>query len=52
MIAFIGIKEGKPLENLQLEPDIKVLNDYNKILSGEDQQIEAAVKEMLKETAN
>ncbi len=34
---------------MQLEPDIKVQNDYNAILNGEDQQIEAAVKEMLKE---
>lgn len=49
MIANIGIKEGRPLENLELEPDIKVQDDYNKILTGEDQQIEAAVKEMLKE---
>ena len=49
MIASIGLKENRPLENLQLEPDIKVQNDYNTILNGEDQQIEAAVKEMLKE---
>lgn len=49
MIAVIGLKENRPLENMQLEPDIKVANDYNKILTGEDQQIEAAVKEMLKE---
>ncbi|HEY8661831.1 MAG TPA: S41 family peptidase [Hanamia sp.] len=49
MIAVIGLKENKPLENMQLEPDIKVQNDYNKIQNGEDQQIEAAVKEMLKE---
>jgi C-terminal processing protease CtpA/Prc len=47
MIASIGIKENRPLENLQLEPDIKVLNEYSKILNGEDQQLEAAVKEML-----
>ncbi len=49
MIAVIGLKENRPLENMQLEPDIKVEDDYNKILTGEDQQIEAAVKEMLKE---
>lgn len=51
MIAVIGLKENRPLENMQLEPDIKVRNDYNKILTGEDQQIETAVKEMLKEAA-
>jgi len=49
MIASVGVKENRALENLQLEPDIRVQNDYNKILNGEDQQIEAAVKEMLKE---
>ena len=35
-------------QNHQLEPDIRVNNDYNKVLNGEDQQLEAAVKEMLK----
>jgi hypothetical protein len=49
MIASVALKENRPLENLQLEPDIKVQNDYNAVLNGEDQQIEAAVKEMLKE---
>lgn len=49
MIANIGVKENRPLENFQIEPDIKVANEYNKVLNGEDQQIEAAVKEMLKE---
>ena len=49
MIASVGLKEGRPLENLQLEPDIRVQNEYNKVLNGEDQQIEAAVQEMLKE---
>lgn len=47
MIANIGIKENRPLENFQLEPEIKISNEYNKILNGTDQQIEAAVKEML-----
>jgi hypothetical protein len=49
MIASVGVKENRALENLQLEPDILVQNDYNKVLNGEDQQIAAAVKEMLKE---
>ncbi|MEM9547252.1 MAG: S41 family peptidase [Bacteroidota bacterium] len=40
--------EGDYLENKQLEPDIKVANDPEKVIKGEDQQIEAAVKEMLK----
>ncbi|HWH61636.1 MAG TPA: S41 family peptidase, partial [Ginsengibacter sp.] len=52
MIASIALKEGRPLENMELEPDIKVQNDYNEILKGEDQQIAAAVKELLKEIGN
>lgn len=51
MIATIG-KENRPTENLQLEPDIKVPNDYKSILSGKDQQLERAVKEMLEEIKN
>jgi tricorn protease len=47
MIATYGSSETHATENHQLEPDIRVPNDYNKILNGEDQQLEAAVKEML-----
>jgi Tol biopolymer transport system component/C-terminal processing protease CtpA/Prc len=47
MVASYGAGETHPTENHQLEPDIRVLNEYNKFLGGEDQQIEAAVKEML-----
>ncbi|RYY19633.1 MAG: peptidase S41, partial [Chitinophagaceae bacterium] len=48
MVATIG-KENRPTENLQLEPDIKVPNDFKAILSGKDQQLERAVQEMLNE---
>ncbi|GAA3928098.1 S41 family peptidase [Chitinophaga oryziterrae] len=48
MIATIG-KEGRPTENLQLEPDIKVPLSYEDNLNGKDTQLEAAVKEMMKE---
>lgn len=48
MVATIG-KENRPTENLQLEPDIRVANDYKSILSGRDPQLERAVKEMLDE---
>ncbi|MEO6071179.1 MAG: S41 family peptidase [Chitinophagaceae bacterium] len=51
MIATIG-KEGRPTENLQLEPDIKVPNDYKSVLNGKDPQLERAVKEMLEEIKN
>ena len=49
MISTWGAGETAPTENHQLEPDIKVVNEYNKILAGEDQQLQAAVNEMLKE---
>ena len=45
-----GIKEGRYLENLQLEPDILVRNDPAAMVRGEDPQLEAAVREMMKET--
>ncbi len=48
MVAYIG-KEKRPLENLQLKPDIKVQNDYKSLLSGKDPQLERAVKEMFDE---
>jgi Tol biopolymer transport system component len=51
MVATIG-KEKRPTENLQLEPDIKVANDYKSVLSGKDPQLERAVKEMLEEIKN
>jgi tricorn protease len=48
MVAFIG-KENRAVENLQLEPDIKIVNDFKSILNGKDPQLERAVKEMLEE---
>lgn len=50
MVSSWGNGENHPTENHQLEPDIKVSNTYNKVLQGEDEQLEAAVKEMLQET--
>lgn len=48
MIATIG-EEGRPTENLELEPDIEVPLPYKEFLNGKDAQIEKAVEEMLKE---
>ncbi|MBA4196042.1 MAG: peptidase S41 [Chitinophaga sp.] len=47
MIATIGA-EKRPTENLQINPDIDVDNPYKNVLFGKDDQLEAAVKEMLK----
>ena len=49
MIAFYGIEEDRALENLQLEPDIKVSTPFEEILDGKDVQIEAAIKELLEQ---
>jgi C-terminal processing protease CtpA/Prc len=46
MVATIG-KEGRPTENLQVEPDIRVPLKYEEFLAGKDAQLEAAVKHML-----
>jgi C-terminal processing protease CtpA/Prc len=51
MVATIG-KENRPTENLELNPDIRVPNEYSKILNGEDQQLAVAVKEMLEAIKN
>ncbi|MGE0076388.1 MAG: S41 family peptidase [Bacteroidales bacterium] len=40
--------DGKFCENNQMEPDIKVRNEQDIMSSGRDQQIEAAVKELMK----
>ncbi len=47
----LGCKDakGQYLENHQTEPDIKVMNEYNVVSKGKDQQLEAAVNELLKE---
>ena len=51
-VGSIGIKDGRYLENFQVEPDIYVYNDPASLLKGEDKQLEAAVKEMLKTIEN
>jgi C-terminal processing protease CtpA/Prc len=47
----LGVKSvgGKYLENWQTEPDVKVMNEYNKVSKGKDQQLEVAVQELLEE---
>ncbi len=48
----MGVKSvttGNYLENHQTEPDIKLMNEYEKVSKGTDQQLEAAVSELMKE---
>jgi Tol biopolymer transport system component/C-terminal processing protease CtpA/Prc len=45
-------RRGNFLENLQLEPDVKVKNETNILWQNRDQQIEEAVKILLQEADN
>ena len=51
-VGATAVKEGRYLENMQIEPDILVYNDPASVLRGEDKQLERAVEEMLKEIEN
>lgn len=46
-VGMVG-NDGQYLENQQLEPDIKAPNEPGEVSKGRDQQLEAAVKELLK----
>jgi tricorn protease len=50
-IPMVGMVDnnGEYLENQQLEPDVKVALDPAVVITGRDQQLEAAVKELLKD---
>jgi len=50
-LPVIGYRteQGNWLENTQLEPDIKVRNTPEKMAAGVDEQLEAAVNELMKE---
>lgn len=50
-IPEVGMKDnqGRFLENLQLEPDIRVTNDPESAIQGKDLQVEAAVKSLMEE---
>ena len=50
-VPVIGyqLPDGSYLENTQLEPDIPVLNKPESVVTGTDLQLEAAVRELLKQ---
>ena len=52
-IPIVGylLPDGSYLENQQLEPDFKIANAPDRIVTGQDQQLEKAVEELLKELA-
>ncbi len=45
-------REGKPLENKELAPDIEIYNTPAENISGNDAQLKAAVEELLRQTAH
>jgi C-terminal processing protease CtpA/Prc len=45
-VGVVG-RDGKYLENQQLDPDILVNNEYEALSEGRDQQIEKAVEYLL-----
>ena len=49
-VPSVGCKDpnGNYLENVQTEPDILLTNEYEKVANGVDQQLVAAVKELMK----
>jgi Tol biopolymer transport system component/C-terminal processing protease CtpA/Prc len=50
-VPAVGVKDattGRYLENWQTEPDIRVRNEYHSVTAGRDQQLEAAVRELLR----
>jgi tricorn protease len=49
-VPSLGVKsmEGYYLENHQTEPDITVMNEFEKVSRGADQQLEEAVKQLIK----
>ncbi|MDM8161012.1 S41 family peptidase [Labilibaculum sp. K2S] len=53
-MPMVGVKDtkGKYIENQQIEPDIKVRNDYEVVTKGDDQQLKKAVESLLKEIDN
>ena len=50
-VPGVGVKDavsGKYLENMQTEPDVRVMNEYGPASKGRDQQLEAGVVELRK----
>lgn len=50
-IPQVGVKDmrGQYMENQELQPDILIYNAPEKVLEGKDEQLEAAVAELMKE---
>ena len=50
-VPGLGVKDantGRYLENLQTEPDVLVMNEYDKVSKGQDQQLVAAIESLMR----
>lgn len=47
-VGMRSVSEGYLVENHELQPDIKVNNEYSEFVNGKDQQLKAAIYELLK----
>lgn len=50
-VPTLGVKnlEGKYLENVETRPDVEVMNTFDTVAGGRDQQLEAAIRELEKD---
>lgn len=50
-VPTLGVKdlEGKYLENVETMPDIEVMNTFDTVAGGRDQQLEAAIRSLMKD---
>jgi len=50
-VPAMGVKdlEGRYLENVETMPDIQVMNEYDQVATGRDQQLEAAIRALMKD---
>ena len=39
---------GRYLENLQTDPDVLVMNEYDKVSKGQDQRLAAAIEALMR----
>jgi tricorn protease len=49
MIGIVGVNEKRTLENLQLDPDIRIESPYESVLFGTDKQLERAIEELIRD---
>lgn len=50
-VPTLGVKDlaGRYLENSETQPDVQVMNAFDKVAAGRDQQLEAAIQTLMKD---